>query len=492
MRRGWLLILVLATIPAPSAAADPPPQQFYPSAGPTTFPIDLPTALRLADANNPTVGVARARVREAVARLDRARVVWVPNLVFGPSVFYHDGIDQNRRGDVFSVSRGFYALGVGPQVRFDLGDALYLPLAGRQAVSAARWRSQATVNAIELDVALAYLDLLEVYGLLAINADVLARAEQVLAAAEAGAKAGLNRSAADVNRAATEVYLRREEAQVLRGRAGVASARLARLLLLDQGVELLPFEVAIVPVVLLPAEFTLQDLIATGLRNRPEVAAAGAEVQIADTLRRQARAAPYLPRVQGEFIGGGFSPGTNDNFQSMRGQFNAGGSLVWQLDAFGAGNVAEVRARQAVLDAATYRLREVQANVSAEIAEAARTAAARFETLQDAQEAVRQGLEMYRKYRETSFAFLDPKVRFDTLEPLTAIQALNQARVQYLQQVVEFNRAQFRLFNALGQPATLGLNHAAPQPLEVPVVPPPPPPPPKPGQLPEPRVLPKP
>src|SRR5438552_2375911 len=31
-----------------------------------TWPIDLPTALRLADANNPTVGVARARVREAM------------------------------------------------------------------------------------------------------------------------------------------------------------------------------------------------------------------------------------------------------------------------------------------------------------------------------------------------------------------------------------------------------------------------------------------
>src|SRR5207248_1040755 len=162
---------------------------------------------------------------------------------------------------------------------------------------------------IELDVALAYLDLLETYGLLAINADILARAEQVLAAAENGAKAGLNKSAADVNRAATEVYLRREEARVLRGPAGVASARLAR-----------------------------------------------------------------------------------------------------RLDACGAGNVADLRAGQAALGAVGFRFREVQANVSAEIAEAARTAAARFETLQDAQEAVRQGLEMYRKYRETSFAFLDPKV----------------------------------------------------------------------------------
>jgi hypothetical protein len=77
---------------------------------------------------------------------------------------------------------------------------------------------------------------------------------------------------------------------------------------------------------------------------------------------------------------------------------------------------------------------------------------------------------MYRKFRDVSFGMVGPRAQFDALEPLTAIQALNQARVLYLQQVVEFNRSQFRLFTALGQPAVCGLDTATTRPVDVPVL----------------------
>lgn len=475
-RTALAAALLFAGVPL---VAQPPRAPLYPAES-TTFPIDLPTALRLADANNPTVGVARARVREAVARLDRAKVLWVPTLTFGPQFFYHDGIDQNRRGDVFSVARGNFTLGAGPALRVEMADALYAPLVARRVVQAESSRSVAVTNTIQLDVAITYLDLLELHGLLAVNADILARTEQIQQAAEAGAKAELNRYAADVNRAAAEVSLRRQEAQVLRGRVGAVAARLARLLLLDPAVELVPFEVAVVPVVLVPPENTLRQLIETGLVNRPEVAQVSAELQAADALVRQAKASPLLPRVQAEFIGGGMAPGQDKanvgpalGWDPMRGQYNAGAALVWQLEGFGAGNLAAIRGRQAAYDAAQFRVREVQAAVSAEVTEAARTAAARFDSLDAAQEAVRQALEMYRKFRDTSFGMVGPRAQFDALEPLTAVQTLNTARVQYLQQVIEFNRAQFRLFTALGQPAVIGVDAASAQPLAVPAVPPP-------------------
>lgn len=458
--------------PGPLPTPVPGPPQFYPPPGPAAYPIDLPTALRLVDTNNPTVGIARARVREATAQLDRARVAWVPNLTFGPAFFYHAGIDQNRRGDIFSVARGNFTLGAGPTLRVDLADALYLPLVARQVVRASESRSQAVTNTMQLAAAVAYLDLLELHALLAINADTLAKAEQVLRAAEGGVKAGLNKTAADVNRAATEVELRRQEAIVLRGRAGAAAARLTQVLQLDPMVELTPFEVAVVPVVLVPAELTMRDLIATAQLSRPEVEQAEAELRAAGGLLRQARVAPFLPRIQADFIGGGLSGGINDNFGPMRGQLNAGAALAWDLDNFGLGNAAVARARQANQDAVALRVAEVRAQVSAEVTESGRLAAARFDTLTAAQEAVRQAQEMYRKFRDTSFGMVGPKGQFDALEPLTAIQALNQAQVQYLQQVVEFNRAQFRLFTAIGQPAVCGLDAAVPQPLSVPVVPP--------------------
>jgi outer membrane protein TolC len=483
MTRGWLsttvvLALVVAAVAQPPAAPPPnpaPPQAapLYAQAAPTTYPIDLPTVLRLADADNPTVAVARARVREAVANLDRARVAWVPNLVFGPTFFYHAGVDQNRRGEIFSVARGNYTLTAGPQARFDLGDALYLPLVARRLVRAADARARATGNDAQLAAAIAYLDLLELHALLAVNADTLDRAEQVLQSAQAGARAGLNKTAADVNRAATEVNLRREERYVLRGRVAAASARLAQILMLDPTVELLPFEVAVVPVVLVPGDLSLDQLVRTGLGARPEVAAAGAEVQAAETMVRQAKAAPFLPRVQGEFLGGGLSGGVNDDFGPLRGQFNTSVAAVWQLDNMGAGNAAIIRARQAGVVAAAARMREVQSRVAAEVVEAAQTAAYRYASLPAAQDAVREALEMYRKFREASFGIVGPRPQFDALEPLTAVQALNTARVSYLNQVVEFNRAQFRLYTAMGRPAACAVDTAAAQPVQVPAVPPP-------------------
>ncbi|MBN9517343.1 TolC family protein [bacterium] len=499
-RTGWLFLMLLL---APATAAQPPlPNPFgppetplppytpigqrnaYAALEPAAYPIDLPTALKLAGANNPTVGIARARAREAVARLDRAKLLWVPTLSAGPAFFYHEGIDQNRRADFFSASRGNFTVGAGPQWRFDLGDALYGPLVARRVVRAEEARSVAVGNAVQYEAASAYLDLLEAHGLLAVNARTLFRAEQMLTAAEAGAKAGVNKTVADVNRAATEVSLRRQEALVLRAKAGAASARLARLLLLDPAVELRPVEVAVVPLVLVPPENTMAQLVEVAVRSRPEMASALAELEAANAVVRQAKQAPLLPRVQADFIGGGMTSGraylnpapagTTYGWSPMLGQYNANAALVWQLDALGFGNAATVRQRQAVYDAAQYRVAEVRAAVGAEVAEAARTAAARFDALDAAQLAVREATEMGRKFRETAFGVGGPKKQFDALEPLTGIQALNQARTQYLQTVIEFNRAQFRLFTALGQPAAGGLDAAVSQPVTIPAVPPPP------------------
>lgn len=454
-------------VPVPSA---PAPGPSY-TAEPGTYPIDLPTALRLAGADNPTVNAARARYREAVANYDRARLLWVPNLTFGPTFFYHDGIDQNRRGDIFSVARGNFTLGVGPTLRVDVADAIYFPLVARRGVQSADSRAQAIGNDIELQVAIAYLDLLEVRALLAINADILVRTEQVLDAAKIGAKAGTNKTAADLNRAMTELKIRQQERFVLRGKSAAASARLNQLLMLDAAVELEPVETAVVPMVMVPGDRTIRQLIDTAVRSRPEMHAATAELEAGATLVKHARTSPLLPRVQADFIGGGLSGGRNDDFGPMRGQYNAFVGAAWELDNFGLGNAAEIRARRAGYDTALFRLQEVQARVSAEVAEAARTSGARFAALDDAQEAVRQAQEMYRIFKNTQFGLVGPKAQFDALELLTAVQALNQARIVYLQQVVEFNRSQFRLYASIGQSAASGIDSVATPPLSVPVVP---------------------
>ena len=60
---------------------------------------------------------------------------------------------------------------------------------------------------------------------------------------------------------------------------------------------------------------------------------------------------------------------------------------------------------------------------------------------------------MFRKLSATSFGMIGPRGQFDALEPLLAVQSLNQSRLQLLAAITEYNRAQYRLFTALGQPA---------------------------------------
>jgi outer membrane protein TolC len=172
-----------------------------------------------------------------------------------------------------------------------------------------------------------------------------------------------------------------------------------------------------------------------------------------------------------EYSGGSFGGGRNDTVAQFEGRGDLVASAFWELKNFGFGNRAQARERTAQLDQTAWQERAVRAQVAAEVTEAARVAAARMGALNSAQTAIKEALELYRKLLESSFGMAGPQPRYDALEPLLAIQALHQARLQYLQQVIEFNRAQFRLYAALGQPAESGLPGRLDPSVSVPVIP---------------------
>ena len=121
------------------------------------------------------------------------------------------------------------------------------------------------------------------------------------------------------------------------------------------------------------------------------------------------------------------------------------------------------------MDQTTFRLVAAQARAGAEVSGSAKVAAAKSDQLDVARGAVAS--ETYRKLRDSSFNKLGPRAQYDALEPLTAIQQLNQARLQYLAAVADFNRAQFRLFAALGYPVERTQSAASPAPAAPPQLP---------------------
>jgi outer membrane protein TolC len=444
------------------------------------LPIDLPYALRLANAANPTIAIARIRIEEAYARQQQANVLWLPNLWLGgnpdgpfflPMYYHHDGQIQNATGNVFNTVKSNFSLTAGASLNFSVADALFAPRIARQATAAAAARAQATTSDIQLDVALAYLDLLRAYGALAVNAETIAKTKQMYDFALQAEQSGLGKTTADANRARVELELRRQERFDLEGQAALASATLTQLLVLDSTVDLLPADRSVVPIALVKTDVRLDELVAVGLLNRPELAESRALVQQALAEWRANRYRPLIPTLQVFYYGASFQGG-DPGLHNTGGRDDFVAQAAWELKNAGFGSIFRSKESRTRYDAATFHVIEVQARVGAEVTAAAKLALARERSLASAQEAVRQAEEMWARLSRAAFGFgTGPAARFDPLEALVAEQQLDQARKSYLNAVIEYNRYQFRLFWAMGRPPLEALAAATALPVQTPVVP---------------------
>jgi hypothetical protein len=107
------------SLPAPRPLPQPDPQQFFfsgpvlnpnpqavavPPAAPAAIdrplPINLATALYLSNARPLVIAFAQNSVELAAAQLQRAKVMWLPNLNTGVDYYHHEGSDQSTNGQM--------------------------------------------------------------------------------------------------------------------------------------------------------------------------------------------------------------------------------------------------------------------------------------------------------------------------------------------------------------------------------------------------------
>src|SRR5262249_31882380 len=133
---------------APAVSVSPPGSAPAAYRGGHALPIDLPTTLRLVDANNPTIALAQARVREAYARLSQADALGTQTSPAGPTYPRHDGQWQNSLGNIITTSKSNIFFGGGLQMRFDTADVYFLPLIAQRLTEAEAARARSTSNDI--------------------------------------------------------------------------------------------------------------------------------------------------------------------------------------------------------------------------------------------------------------------------------------------------------------------------------------------------------
>jgi outer membrane protein TolC len=450
-------------LPAASALVIPAPG--------ATYPIDLATALRLADAGNPTIAAARMMILEALALQLTARTLLVPSLNAGASYHGHDGVLQRSSGRVFALSAQSLYLGAGARtvaaesltfpgvsIWSPLTDAWFEPLVARQRLNGARWGAQATANDILLDVAVLHLELLGNASIL--EAQRLSEREfhELYRLTNDYAKAGEGREA-DAHRARAQWARRRALAQQAEALLAVTAARLANRLNLDPSIRLEPVGGPLVPLYLIDLEAPQAALIGIALRQRPDIRARSAAVGQAEARLKEEIGRPLLPSLWLGFSGGAFGGGSNrvpplvGNFAG-RTDFDV--RVYWTLLNLGAGNLALIKERRAELGQAVAeqarvinRARdEVSASLASALAARNEIDVARRE-LASAELAFRQDLE------RTMFRGAGRPRDVLPIELLNSLNLLASARVNLVRALVRFDQAQFQLWVALGSPPPL-------------------------------------
>ena len=210
---------------------------------------------------------------------------------------------------------------------------------------------------------------------------------------------------------------------------------------------------------------SLNDLIPVGLTNRPELASHQALVQAVAARIRREKNRIFLPSVlingfqtpYEELQAGIFGLGANKSLNQWTGRDDLSYQALWQLEAFGIGNIARIKEQRGMQSMAIIELFKTQDRVAAEVTRAqARLQSATARVLQ-ADRALRtavitfngtfEGLRQTTRPGNLLFLVNRPQ------EAVYSLQLLKLAFDEYFTTVAEYNRAQFEMFHALGYPA---------------------------------------
>jgi outer membrane protein TolC len=323
-----------------------------------------------------------------------------------------------------------------------------------------------------LRVADAYMELLRAEGHRAIAVQNQKEAREIARLTAVHARAGTAPDA-DANRAAAELAQRNELVVEAEREMLVASARLAELLNLPPSIQMHTIDEWVVPTPLIPTTVPLHDLLLIALAARPELAARRAEIREALMNLRGAQLLPFSPTIWAGFSAGTFGGGSNlvaqpggfQGFQEPRfGSFaprdDVDVIMFWTAQNAGLGNLANIRLRRTQEQMAQLQLVRELNMVRNDVAVAYAGLHARFAQIGIAERGVRAG---YEGYREDFGLTLRGGPRLVLpIELLNNFRLTADARYAYLDALVGYNKAQFAMNVALGQPPAAALAKAIP------------------------------
>ena len=408
------------------------------------YPIDLPTSLRLANAQNLDIQIALERLKEAKGNHESAVELFFPWISPGAVYRRHENRIQDVAGNIIDADKQSYTVGGALTAQMDLGDAVYKSLAAKQLVSAADHALESQRQDSTLAAAQGYYDLAKAKAIVDVVKEALSISQDYQKQLHDAVGAGIAFKGDELR-----VQTQTERYQIALRQAleqqRVAAARLAQILHLDSAVELVPQDTDLVPLTLVETNAPLDWLVQQGLRSRPELKQSQALVTAAHDAKNGAVYGPLIPSFGAQGFVGGLGGGKNGSTGNFGETEDYAVGLGWRIGPGGLFDVGRVRASKARLEAAKITGAKVQDEITRQVVESHTRAQSLLDQIATTRQNLATASETLRLTRERKQFGVGA-----VLENIQAQQELTRARSDYLSAVAEFNKAQYVLQRAVG------------------------------------------
>jgi len=408
-------------------------------------PIDLPTALRLAGAQNLDVQIARAKLAEAKANHESAVTQFFPWISPGITYRQHDDKIQDVSGNIIDVHKYSYAPGATVGVQLDLGDAIYKALMAKQFAKAADHALEAQRQESVLAAAQGYFELALAQRTVGVANEAVRIASDYESQLSHAVETGIAFKG-DLLRARVQAERNRLTLRQAQEQQRLVAARLAQVLHLDPAVELIAQDFELVPLTLIATNAALDPLVQQAIAARPELKQSQSLVFAAREGKHGAAYGPLIPTLGAQAFWGGLGGGHDGTADTFGGQQDYIVGASWRIGPgglFDFGRVRSAESRQKIAELTLDKLRDDAMRQVIEAYTRWQSLGDQLATAKRALAAAEEGLRLAQERKEYAVGAV--------LETIQAEQDLTRARLDYLKAIAEFNKAQYALSRTIGK-----------------------------------------
>ncbi len=430
--------------PAPAIPAVPAKDSTA-AATPAVQPIDLPTALRLAGANNIDLALVKEALTQAQAQNEAATLSLLPTLSGGFGYSKHNGAVQDVSGNVIEAYKQLHSITGGINSQINYGDAIFNKLAAMRLQSAAEYSVDAGHNATILAAAGAYIDLVNARANEKIAEDAAKISgdyeDQITRAVGIGLA---NKS--DALRVSVQTQNYRIALRQAKEASVAASAKLATVLHLSPTIQFVPADDAVPQITLVPLETSLNALVTEAFAKRPELKASGENIGAANWLKTQSIYGPLIPSVGAQALYGDVSGGRVGVPSNSGGTQDYALMLNWKLGSGGLLDFGRMDYAQSKLDQTKLNDAKLHDEIGRQVVQSFEGVHSAFDQLELHKKNVdlaQQSLQLSQGRKEFGVAAV--------LEVIEAQKDLVQARAAYLRAMTAYTLGQYALAEAVGR-----------------------------------------